>query len=160
VSASALVAPRYRVPSLGWRIMVASLRLIPLILLFVGLPAAALVFLASHSIALPLSILVVTVAGAVIVALSTVRYVAKPTRLYGPLSVGASAFVLGYVFYILSRSTYIFTVPGADVTVHLTYTMFLELLLIVPALSLVAAVLTTVEDARSPSERLPYDYPP
>ncbi len=47
---------QYRVPPLGWRILVASLRLIPMMLLFVGLPAAALSFLQSHSLPLPLSI--------------------------------------------------------------------------------------------------------
>jgi len=150
----------YRVPSLGWRITVASLRLIPLVLLFVGLPAAALSFLQSHSLPLPLSIVAVTIAGAVILALSTARYIAKPTRIYGPLSIAMSAFVLVYVFYILGRSTYAFLVPGSDVTLHLTYTGLIELLLLVPALSLAAGVVTTVEDARKARERLPYDYPP
>jgi hypothetical protein len=151
---------QYRVPALGWRILVASLRLIPMMLLFVGLPAAALIFLQSHSLPLPLSIVVVTIAGAVITALSTARYIAKPTRLYGPLSVAASAFVMVYVFYILSQSTYAFTLPGSDINLHLSYTMLIELLLIVPALSLAAGLVTTVEDAREARERLPYDYPP
>ncbi len=150
----------YRIPPLGWRIMVAALRLIPLMLLFVGLPAAALTFLASHSIALPLSIVVVTVAGAVITALSTARYIAKPTRLYGPLSIASSAFVLGYVLYILGQSTYAFALPGSDITIHFAYATLIELLLIVPALSLAAGIVTTVEDARAPRERLPFDYPP
>ncbi len=149
----------YRVPSLGWRITVASLRLIPLMLLFIGLPVAVLEFLESHSISLPLSIAVVTIAGVVITALSTARYIAKPNRLYGPLSIASSAFVLIYVFYILGQSTYAFQVPGSDLTVHLAYTTLIELLLLVPALALLAGVVTTVEDARAPRERLPYDYP-
>jgi hypothetical protein len=150
----------YRVPSLGWRIMVAALRLIPLMILFIGLPIAALSFLQSHSIPLPLSIAVVTIAGAIITALSTARYIARPNGLYGPLSVVSSAVVLGYVFYILSQSTYSFPVPGSDLSVHLSYTELIELLLIVPALSLAAGVVTTIEDARAPRERLPYDFPP
>jgi hypothetical protein len=149
----------YRVPSLGWRITVASLRLIPLMLLFIGLPLAALGFLESHSFPLPLSIVVVTIAGAVITALSTARYIAKPNRLYGPLSIASSAFVLIYIFYILSQSTYAFQFPGSNLSIHLTYTTLIELLLLVPGLSLLAGIVTSVEDARSPRERLPYDYP-
>jgi hypothetical protein len=150
----------YRIPSLGWRITVAALRLIPLMLLFIGLPVAALGFLQSHSIPLPLSIVVVTVAGAVITALSTARYIAKPTVLYGPLSVASGAFVLAYVFYILGQSTYTFPIPNSDLTIHLAYTELIELLLIVPALSLAAGIVTTIEDARARRERLPYDFPP
>jgi hypothetical protein len=32
--------------------------------------------------------------------------------------------------------------------------------MVVPALALAAGVVTTIEDARVPRERLPYDYPP
>ncbi|MCI4365015.1 MAG: hypothetical protein L3K10_02990 [Thermoplasmata archaeon] len=138
----------------------ASLRLIPLIILFIGLPIAALSFLTSHSIPLPLSIAAVTIAGAVIVALSTARYIAKPTGVYGPLSIVASAFVLGYVFYLLGQSTYRFRLPGSSVTIGITFTTLVEWLLIVPALALVAALVTTIEDARAPRERLPFDFPP
>lgn len=150
----------FRIPSLGWRITVASLRVIPLMFLVVGLPAAGLSFLAAHSIPLPLSILVVTVAGAVITTLSTARYIARPKRLYGPISVASSAFVLVYVLYILGQSTYAFPIPGSNETLHLAYTTLLELLLIVPVLSLGAGIVTSVEDVRAPRERLPYDFPP
>jgi hypothetical protein len=150
----------YHVPSLGWRITVAALRLIPLVILFIGLPVAALSFLQSHSIALPLSIVIVAVAGAVIVALSTARYIAKPTSAYGPLSVASSAFALGYLYYILLQSTYDLALPGSDFTLHLTFSDFVLALMVVPALALAAGVVTTIEDARVPRERLPYDYPP
>jgi hypothetical protein len=150
----------YRIPSLGWRITVGALRMIPLIILLVGLPAAALGFLASHSIPLPLSIAAVTIAGAVLVALSTARYIARPTGFYGPLSIASGAFVLGYLLYILSRSSYLFHVPGTDVTVGVSFTQLVELLLLVPALALASGVVTTIEDARSPRERLPFDFPP
>ncbi|MCI4343872.1 MAG: hypothetical protein L3J92_07180 [Thermoplasmata archaeon] len=162
MSAPSAPPPRltYQVPSLGWRITVAALRLIPLMLLFVGLPVAALAFLQSNSIALPLSIVAVTLAGAIIVALSTARYIAKPTSAFGPLSIASSAFVLAYLYYIVLRSTYVLAVPGSDFTVRLTYTNFMLCLMVVPALSLAAGIVTTIEDARVPRERLPYDYPP
>jgi hypothetical protein len=150
----------YQVPSLGWRITVAAVRLIPLVILFVGLPAAALSFLQSNSIALPLSIVVVTIAGAILVALSTARYIAKPTSAYGPLSIASSAFALGYLYYILLHSTYVLALPGSDFSIQLTYTDFVLCLLLVPALALAAGVITTIEDVRAPRERLPYDYPP
>jgi hypothetical protein len=152
--------PTYQVPSLGWRITVAALRLIPLMIVLVGLPVAALRFLQSNSIALPLSIVAVTLAGAVIVALSTARYIAKPTSLYGPLSVASSGFVLAYLYYILLQSPYVLSVPGSNGTVHLDYAPFVELLLLVPALALASGLVTTIEDLRSPRDRLPYDYPP
>jgi hypothetical protein len=150
----------YRVPSLGWRITVAALRLIPLMILLVGLPVAALSFLQSNSIPTPLSIVAVTVAGAIIVALSTARYIAKPTSAYGPLSVVSSGFVLAYLYYIFTQASYVFTTPGSDVTIHLNYAMFVAWLMLVPALGLAAGLVTSVEDARSPRERLPFDFPP
>jgi hypothetical protein len=162
VSTPAPLPPRltYQVPSLGWRITVAALRLIPLVIVLIGLPVAALSFLQSNAIALPLSIATVAIAGAVIVALSTARYIAKPTSLYGPLSLASSGFVLAYLYYILLQASYVLQVPGSDVTIHLNYALFLELLLLVPALALASGLVTTIEDYRSPRERLPYDYPP
>jgi hypothetical protein len=153
-------APGYRIPSLGWRITVGALRIIPLLLVLVGLPAAALAFLASHGIALPISILTVTVVGAAITALSTARYIAKPTSLYGPLSVATSALVLGYLLFFVQLGSYTFTAPNGGFSIGINYTEFVELLLLVPGLALVAGVVTTLEDARSPRERLPYDFPP
>lgn len=150
----------YRIPSLGWRITVGALRMIPLVLLLVGLPAALLTFVSSHGIALPVSILTVTIFGVALSALSTARYISKPYRVYGPICIAASAVALIYVLILLASSTYTFSIPNSPVTLTLSYTELIELLLIVPLLGLAAGVVTAIEDARAPQERLPFDFPP
>jgi hypothetical protein len=121
---------------------------------------AALTFLQSHGISLPVSILTVEVAGIVISVLSTLRYILRPTRLYGPLSVATSAVTIGYLLVLLAQATYRITIPNSSAVVAIGYTRLLELALIVPLLALAAGLVTTVEDLRAPRERLPYDYPP
>ena len=37
--------------------------------------------------------------------------------------------------------------------------MFLEVAMIIPVIGIVVGLLTTVEDARAPEERLPFDFP-
>jgi hypothetical protein len=150
----------YRIPPLGWRITLGALRMIPLVLLLVGLPAALLTFISSHGIALPLSIVTVTIFGIAIAALSTARYISKPYRLYGPICIAASAVTLLYILIILSMSSYVIAIPNTPVQIAVSYTELIELLLIVPLLSLAAGVVTAIEDARSPRERLPFDFPP
>ena len=150
----------YRIPALGWRIAFGGLRMIPLVLLLVGLPAAALAFLGAHEIALPLSILAVTGFGVAITAVSTARYIARPTPWYGPLSIASGAVTLLYVLVILASPTYTFSVPGAHLTVTVGYRELLEILLLVPALALLAGIVTSIEDLRFPRERLPFEFPP
>ena len=77
----------HRVPPLGLRIIVSGLYLVPLVVGLVGLPLAALGFLEAHSVALPVSVLTVSVFGFAIAILSAVRYVVKPSRWYGPMSI-------------------------------------------------------------------------
>ncbi len=150
----------YRIPHLGWRITAGALRLIPMVLLLVGLPGAALAFLLSHGVSVPLSVLTVTVFGVAICALATARYVATPTRLFGPLAVATSAVTLLYLRIILAASTYSFTLPNSDLSLTINYLELVELALLVPAIALAAGIVTSVEDARSPQERLPFDFPP
>ena len=150
----------YRIPSLGWRITLGALRMIPLVLLLVGVPAAVLTFLSDNGVALPLSILTVTIFGVVICAASTARFIAKPYRLYGPLCVAASAVTILYLLVILAASTYTITIPNTPMSLTVSYTELVELLLIVPLLTLSAGVVTAIEDGRSPQERLPFDFPP
>ncbi|HLM91245.1 MAG TPA: hypothetical protein VK424_04235 [Thermoplasmata archaeon] len=150
----------FRIPGLGWRITLGALRMIPLVLLLVGLPAALLTYLSTNGVALPLSILTVTIFGVLISALSTARYISKPYRAYGPVSVAASAVTIVYILVLLAQSTYTIAIPNTPVTLTLSYTELIELLLIVPLLSMTAAVVTAIEDARSLQERLPFDFPP
>lgn len=150
----------YRLPSLGYRIVVAAIRLVPLVLVLVAFPVAVLTYLASRSIVLPVSIPTVTVFGLAICAASTARYLARPTRAYGPTSMLTASLEIAYLLTLLLQSTYRFDVPQSSVTISVTYSRLLEILLAVPALWLGASIVTTVEDFRSPTERFPFDFPP
>jgi len=149
----------YRIPSLAYRVLVAALRLILSFILFVGLPVALLAYVHSRGIAIPVSIAAVTTWGVVLLALSAARYVLKPTAAYGPLSILVSAVFFAYLYYLISLSPYRFVLPGGSASVAAGYSMFLEILMIVPVVDLIAGILTTVEDFAYPRERLPFDYP-
>lgn len=151
--------PGYRIPSLGYRIVIAALRMIPTFIVLVALPVAALTFLNSRGIALPISTYAVTVWGIVLIALGAARYVLKPTPAFGPLTIVISTVSLLYLYYALLLSPYRFVVPGGTDSLAVGYSTFLELVMIVPAIGLVVGVLTTMEDARSRTERLPFDFP-
>ncbi len=149
----------YRVPPLGHRIIISGLYLVPSIVLLVGLPVAALGYLQTHSVALPIPIGTVTVFGFVLSILFAVRYVAKPTRLYGPMTMVTSGVGLLYLWLLYTQSTYTFSIPNATASIGLTYADLVALLMVVPVLKIVSGAVTTVEDLRAPTERLPYDFP-
>jgi hypothetical protein len=149
----------YHIPSLGYRILVAALRFILSFFLLVALPVAALSFVNSRGIALPISTTAVAVWGLLLLALGTARYLAKPTRTYGPLTVATSFVSLLYLVYALGLSPYRFVVPGGSASITAGYSMFLELAMIIPAIGILVGLLTTVEDAGAPKERLPFDFP-
>jgi hypothetical protein len=159
-SETAAAVTGYRVPSLGWRILGGALRLIPLVVLLIGVPLAVLSFLQSHGISLPIPIATVEYAGIAITGLVVARYVLKPTGAYGPLSIATAAVELVYFYVILLDATYQLAIPGVDVVISIGYRNLILLLMIVPALALGAGLLTTIEDATAPKERFPFDFPP
>lgn len=166
MSATANVAARptsegagYRVPSLGYRILVAAFRLILSFIVFVALPVSVLAYVQSRGVSIPVPISAVTTWGVVLLALSAARYILKPTAAYGPLSIAFAAVVFAYLYYLITLSPYRFVIPGGSASLAAGYSMFLEVLLIVPVLEMIAGVLTTVEDAAHPGERLPFDFP-
>jgi hypothetical protein len=150
----------YRVPSLGWRILGGALRLIPLVVILVGVPVAVLTFLQSHGITLPIPITTVEYAGIALTILIVARYILKPTAAYGPLAIASAAVTLVYLYVVLLDATYHLGIPGSGVTVSIGYGNLILLLMIVPALALGAGAMTLIEDASAPKERLPFDYPP
>jgi hypothetical protein len=149
----------YRIPSLGYRILVSGLRLIPLLVLLVGLPVGLLSFLNAHGLSIPIAIGTVTTFGIVLSVLAALRYVVKPTRAYGPVSIVASAAAVLYLWVLLQSSPFHFTIPGTSVAFGLGFRDLVLGIMLVPAFGLAAGIVTTVEDARSPHERLPFDYP-
>lgn len=152
-------APGYRIPSLGYRILVGALRLIPSFFLLIALPVAALSFVASRGISLPISTGAVTVWGLALIALGTARYILKPTPAFGPVSIAASFVALLYLVYAVSLSPYRLGLPGGSASVAAGYSMFLELVMIVPVIGIVVGILVTIEDSRSRTERLLFDFP-
>jgi hypothetical protein len=149
----------YHVPALGYRIIISGLLLVPAIVLLVGFPVAALAFLQTHNIALPIPIATVALFGFAIAILIAARYVAKPTRLFGPLSIATSVVGLLYLVVLYFQATYQFSLPNANASIAITYLRLIELLMLVPAFTIAAGVVTTVEDFRAPTERLPFDFP-
>lgn len=150
----------YQIPSLGWRILGGALRLIPLVLLLIGVPVAILTFLQSNGISLPIPIPTVELIGVVITVLIVARYIFKPSGAYGPLAMATAAVTIVYLYLILVDATYHLTIPGSGVSVAIGYTDLILVLLAVPALTLAAGVLTLIEDASHPRERWPFDFPP
>jgi len=148
-----------RVPSLGYRIVIAALRLVVTFVLLIALPVAALTYVHSRGIPIPVSVGAVTAWGAVLLALGTARYVLRPTVAYGPLCIAVAAVALAYLYYLITLSPYQFVIPGGSASVAAGYVLLLEILMVVPAFDLIAGVLTTVEDVAHPKERLPFDYP-
>ncbi len=150
----------YQVPPLSYRILAGSVRLVALLVLLVGLPDAVLAYLSSHGVTPPVPLLTVTVAGAVISGLVTARYILRPTRAFGPVSAASSFATIGYLLTIGLGAVYRLALPSRSIELTLGYGSLVELALLVPGLALVAGVLTTLEDLRSPGERLPFDFPP
>jgi hypothetical protein len=148
-----------RIPSLGYRILVAALRLILSFVVFVALPVAVLAYVHSRGLAIPVSIAAVTTWGLILLVLTAARYILKPTVAYGPLSIAVAAVFFAYLYYLVLLSPYRFVLPGGSASIAAGYSEFLELLMIVPAVEIIAGILTTIEDAVHPGERLPFDYP-
>jgi hypothetical protein len=151
------VAPAARIPSLARRLTIGSIRLVLLLLLYVGVPVIGLSILAAHGLASSFPIPTVTVFGAVLSILSTARYVGRPTLAYGPLCIVTSAGGILYFLYFSGLASV--SLHLSNVSIELVFGALLALLALVPAFGLAAGVVTTVEDARHPGERLPFDYP-
>lgn len=158
-SRSLAVIGGYRIPSLGYRILAGGLRLVPLLVLLVGLPDAILAYLTSWGVALPVSEITVTVAGVVIAVLSTATYIARPTGAYGPLGMATSGVVAVYLLVLWEGASYHLTIPNSSVVLTIGYADLILLFLIAPAIGIVVGLVTTVEDLRHPGERLPFDFP-
>jgi len=158
VSATATARPLApAIPSLPWRVGGACALLLGALLFLVYLPEAFLRMLAEHSIPPPLPVATLAAAGIAIAVLLAMRYVAKPTAAYGPLTMLTALVEIAYLLLLYADATFRLPIPNA--TISIGYARLVELLLLVPALTLAAGIVTTVEDLRTPGERLPFDYP-
>ena len=149
--------PALKIPSLGRRIAFGTLRTIPLIIVLVILPWYGLRAAESAGLHSPLPVGAILAAGLLISVISALRYVARPTKAFGPLSVLAS--VVGLVYLLYLRSLAEFSVSaGQGMSISLTYSGLLTYALLVPLFGLLAGIVTTVEDFARPGERVRYQY--
>jgi hypothetical protein len=153
-------APLYRTPSWAFRSVIGGIRLIFLLILLVALPVGAINFLHSFKIPFPISVQTEILYGVTISVLLTARYMLRPTRAYGPICVATALVTIAFFLLLLSLSPYVLSIPNTSASISLGFALLLLLLLIVPALSLIAGVVTTVEDVRRPTERLAIEFPP
>jgi len=151
---------RYNVPSLAYRVTIGSVRGVVYVILLVVLPVALLNFLASLSIPFPITVEAEEIYGLVVAILLAARYVLRPTRAYGPLCMAVAAATFLFFALLLFHSTYDLATPQSAVDISITFTDVVLILLLVPTFTFFAGVVTTIEDARSPGERLEFDYPP
>jgi hypothetical protein len=147
------------IPSLTRRVAFASLRLVFLLLFFVAIPLGLLSALAARGIQTPVSLITVSTVGIVLSVLGAAATIARPTRAYGPIALVSAGLFFVYLIDLARNGTVTFSV-GSGATFQLSYGSAILLVAVMPILSLVAASLTTLEDARHPGERLPFDYPP
>jgi hypothetical protein len=158
MSAGPPTAPAARIPSLGRRAVLGVLLLVPLLVLWVGIPYAVLTTLHGFGVSSGLDLVTVTVVGAVIAVLGAARYVLKPTRAFGPVAVLTSVTAVVYLLALSPYASFAVSI-GKTATLSITYGAILSLLAIVPGIRAVSALVTTVEDGLHPGERLPYDFP-
>lgn len=151
--------PGPKIPSLPRRLVVAALMLVPLLVFWVGLPTIALSELGSHGVDSSLGIATVSIVGVFLAFLAAARYVAKPTRGFGPIAFVAAVATSAYLLAIVPFANLSLTI-GGSVDLTLNYAPALLLFAIVPGFAAAAALVTTVEDGMHPGQRLPYDYPP
>jgi hypothetical protein len=156
-SAAVPAAPRAQIPSLARRLAIGSLRLVPLLFLYVVVPILGLQVLAAHGIGSGFDVPTVSLFGALLAVLSTARYVGRPTLAYGPLSVATSLGKVAYLLYFAAFAS--IHVAFSGVGIDLQFGQLLELLALVPMFGIAAGIVTSWEDLRHPGERLPFDYP-
>ena len=155
---TAEVPPQAEIPSLARRVTIGSLRLIPVLVVYVVVPVIGVSRLQGLGVTSGFPIFWIAVAGVVLAILGMARYVAKPTRAFGPVCIAASG---AGILYLLSFAPYASAMItlGSGGSIAITYGTLLMLAAIIPAFGLAAGVVTTVEDVRNPGERLPFDYP-
>lgn len=148
----------YELPSWGHRIAVAVLIAVPFALFFIVLPGALGGVLTSHGLPFPYPTGLLLDAGLLLTVLGLTRYLMRPTRWFGPVSLLYFGTLIAYLLWLASISTVSVRISGATLTIG--YSELMLLFALVPSIRLLGAVVTTVEDAVRPGERYPIDYPP
>lgn len=150
--------PQARPVSVMRRIPLGVVTALFLGLVFVALPWFLIPIVTNHGIVVASNYLVLAAVGTVFAVFEGARVTLKPTRWYGPLWIVSSAAFLSYLVYLASKAV-ISLQFISNLYIAVGYSLLLALLAIVPALTLCASIVTTIEDLRHPGERMPFDFP-
>jgi hypothetical protein len=148
--------PLVKIPSLTRRLVIGGVIVVITIMALVLIPYYVLAVVQGYGVSLGLSLGSIVLYGIVLALLSGAAYVLKPTGAYGPTLALGSAVALLYLLAMYEAASIFVLYHGAGVVV--TYATLVLLLMAIPSLKLIAAIVTTVEDALHPGERLPFDY--
>ncbi len=152
------ILPQARKVKIVWRIPVGILIALFLGLLFFVVPWVVIPFLLMYGVHPASNIVVLAALGSIFALFEGARFVAKPTLYYGPLWTVSSAAFLAYVLYLAAGASITLTFIS-NVNIVVGYSLLLLFLALIPALTLGAAIVITIQDQRHPGERLPFDFP-
>ena len=149
--------PVLAIPPLSRRMVLGGLRFIPVFLLLVVVPYVALTRLAALGVTSSFDLATIVAVGTLLAAIGSVRYVARPTRLFGPVGAFGGGIAAAYL-WLLSHSARFSVAGPSQTTITLDYGPILVLFALVPLFGVIAALVTTAEDVTRPGERLRIDY--
>jgi hypothetical protein len=145
------------VPSLGRRVAWGSVRAAVTIVVLVVVPWYLLGLVGGYGVSTPVPIAGLAVLGILFATLGALRYIGRPTRAFGPLTIGASLVSIVYLLYLIPIAS-IGLQHGNDIDVSIYFGRFLQYCLLVPLFGVAAGAVTTVEDLFRPNERIEYEY--
>jgi hypothetical protein len=150
--------PGVELPSVARRVILGMLRVFPVLVLLVLVPTAILTYLSAQGVHASTSLVTVGVGGLALTALSTARYIARPTAAYGPIGVLRAVVAFAYLWFLLPSANAVLP-AGSQATIGLNFAPVIEALLVVPVILLVTALLVSVSDYRNLGARLRLDFP-
>lgn len=150
--------PGVELPSVPRRVALGLLRVVPVLVLLVGIPALLLGELTSAGIRSNVGLVTVSFGGLLFTAFSTARYILRPTRAFGPVGIARGGAAFAYLYYLIPSASLVIP-AGMHSSLTLSYASVLEALLVVPILMVVTAGVVTVQDRRGLAARLRADFP-
>ena len=150
-------APVLRIPSLARRVTIGSIRAALTIVGIVLVPWWLLNLLGGFGLTTPVALAGIAVLGMLVAIIGALRYIARPTRAFGPMTSVASLVSLAYLLYLIPIAS-VGLDHGNDVSIALDFSRFLQYALLVPLFGIAAGIVTTVEDFVRPGERVRYEY--
>jgi hypothetical protein len=150
--------PGVRRPSLGGRVALAVVLLVPLLALTVGLPTYALGELHVAGATSLISSVQVVVGGVVLSALWALAFVLRPTRLYGAAGMARATATSLYFVLLAPFASVTFPLPHG-ILGTIQYGELLVAFAIVPVFGFVGSLFVLVSDRHNLDTRLRLEYP-